>query len=175
MYSDGTEDRIAQSEGQEYVGAYPIFVDETTKEIKLIGILFDKNTKSLTIDTDTNRIGNDVQGAIVAGKGNEVLTPYQHVEGPYANINSQYAFIIGNGVNDGNRANLFVITFDGISHISTDFTAGGSIDNPTYRLSDIHSVLDVDWAFIGYDGPDFNDDFSDDYDSLEIVTPEEII
>ena len=60
---------------------------------------------------------------------------------------------------------MFVITFNGISHIKTDFTAGGTLDAPLYRLSDIHSVLDVDWAFIDENAENsFSDvDYSNDY------------
>lgn len=164
-YTDGTTSRISQLESQAYTGVYPIGVDSETKKISLLGIYFPDATRSFVIDTSKNRVGNNVKNAFVAGAGNESNTSYQHVEGTYADSQPNYAFVIGNGTNSNNRGNLFVITFNGISHIKTDFTAGGTLDAPLYRLSDIHSVLDVDWAFIDENAENsFSDvDYSNDY------------
>ena len=57
-------------------------------------------------------------------------------------------FIIGNG-DENTRYNVFTVGFDGTVHAATDVTAGGEKTNPDYKLSDIHSVLNKDWAFIG--------------------------
>ena len=72
------------------------------------------------------------------------------MQGKYSSIDNTAIFIIGGGEDEYSRLNLFTVGFDGIAHILTDITAGEDKDNPDYKLSDIHSVVESDWIFIGY-------------------------
>lgn len=157
-YTDGTHEKITFSQVG-VTGSYPIGVNDNTVSLEDISI--DENLRNIIFNTDKgNSAVSGVIYAHIEGNNNQANNSYQHIEGQYADTKQNYAFIIGNGSGDNNRSNLFVITFDG-NVFSKDFTAGGTIDNPFYKLSDIHSVLDADWTTIGTSEED--DSFDDDY------------
>jgi hypothetical protein len=154
-YNDGTDEKIDISLTA-YTGIFPIKVNENNI-IELENIYYDEN-HNLVINSDsnaTNSLGS-ISFAHVEGVGNQARADYQHIEGKYALVeDGRYIFVIGNGTS-GSPLNVFTVTFDGVAHLKTDVTAGGTPDNPDFKLSDIHSVLDVDWYFVGDRYADYN-------------------
>lgn len=168
-YNNGTTESIDLS-SQDYVGLFPITINEENKTISLEDIYYDEN-RNLVIGTNSNNSTSNIVNRKfihVEGEGNKAIVSYQHVEGKYALVNENYIFVIGGG-ESGAPLNIFTITFDGVAHLKNDVTAGGTPENPDYKLSDIHSVLDVDWTYLGEKYADYNGrDFSDeDFDALE--------
>ena len=162
-YSDGTVETIIPNPQLPYTGTYPVNVD-ADRNISLQDISIEQSSRNIIFNTDANNLAaTGVKYAHIEGNNNTATANYQHIEGKYADAQNTYAFIIGDGNATSGASNLFVIRFDGYVFTKSDFVAGGTIDNPLYKLSDIHSVLEVDWAFIGSDETDnsFNDeDFS---------------
>ena len=151
QYSDGYEDTITQG-ALGYEGLEPIFID-TTGEGTFIGIhshsynTTDKNF--IENPNDNNGVENGVTYAHVEGSNNTATASYQHIMGKYAESTADLIFAIGNGNQTGNTTthyNVFSVSFDGIAHALADVTAGPDKSTPLFKLSDIHSVLDDDWA-----------------------------
>ena len=170
-YNDGTTESIDLS-SQDYTGLFPINVNDENNQISLEDIYYDQN-RNLVIGTNSNNSTSNISSLSyvhVEGEGNAPATSYQHIEGKYALVDEHYMFIIGGG-SSGAPLNIFTITFDGVAHLKNDVTAGGTPENPDYKLSDIHSVLDVDWTYLGekyadYSGRDFS---NEDFDALDIT------
>ena len=145
-YSDGTREEIKQGV-LGYTGETPITVNGDNK----IGILshsYDPESKNFIENPDENFVDSGVTNSHIEGVQNISTVSYQHIEGKYSLPDDSAVFIIGNG-DENTRYNVFTVGFDGTVHASTDVTAGGEKTNPDYKLSDIHSVLNKDWAFIG--------------------------
>jgi hypothetical protein len=159
-YIDGTQNQISQ--GQLTFGAeFPIAIKtvDGVSTIHLEDIVYDTN-HNLKLNAEENTIGDGVSNTQLSGIGNQSSIDFQHIEGKYAEIGNNFIFAIGGGSDMRNRLNLFEISLDGIAIALKDVIAKIDISNPLhpedlssgnrdYRLSDIHRVLDVDWAFIG--------------------------
>lgn len=159
-YSDGTSQDIGKG-AVGYSGIYPVKVDGM--EISLENILFDEDGNFI-LNSDDNDMDSDLNNVHVEGTGNYASASYQHIEGKYAEVDGKYIFVIGYGQDDNNRYNLFTIDFEGTIFSPKDVIAGGTQENPNFRLSDIHSVLDVDWSYFGQAYQDFeNQSFDNDY------------
>lgn len=152
-YNDGTKESLSLA-SVNYTGEYPISIDPATNTVSLKDIYYDENgnlvlyTNPNEMDRNSSRGVSDFQNVFISGKGNYAVTDFQHIEGSYALIDSKYMFIIGNGTQTDPR-NIFTVDFDGTGYFLSDVTAGGSPGAPAYKLSDIHSVLDADWQFVG--------------------------
>lgn len=163
-YNDGTTEVIDLSI-EDYEGIFPIKVDTNPdtqkKEISLEDIYYDRN-RNIVFGSGANSTSNldELHFVHIEGENNSAVTDYQHVEGKFALVDNRYIFIIGGGAS-GAPMNLFTITFDGVAHAKNDVTAGGTAEHPDFKLSDIHSVLDEDWAYLGNRFADFTRSYSD--------------
>lgn len=171
-YSDGTTETLDLSNSF-LSGTFPINVDQGTKTISLRDLYYDANGNFVTNSDysrqDRNKIDNidTLKNVHIEGAGNMATTNYQHIEGRYAKVDNTYIFMIGDGTN-GAPSNIFTISFNGVTHSKTDVTAGGTADNPDFKLSDIHSVVNEDWCFLGDRYNDYNTDYSPESFESEI-------
>ena len=183
--SDGTMNVISPVDSKlGYTGIYPIVVEDS--KIALKGITIDEKN-NVIVNPDSNSVFYGVNNANVSGIGNTAIANSQTIIGKYALSDYDSIFIIGNGTKE-TPFNLFSVGFDGVVQVQKDVIAQPELEVP-FRLTDIHSVLDVDWAFINTsvkwdsfdesfdasfndnvndnlpsDGPSFNDDFNESYD-----------
>lgn len=150
-YSDGSKQTIApEASGLGYGAEYPIVIETKNdiSTIKLKGLSIDNN-KNFIENPDENYANYGVTNSHVEGKGNFSSANNQHVQGKFAALDTSAIFIVGNGNNDSDRKNIFTIGYDGTVYGFTDFVCGPDKSNPAYKLSDIHSVLNDDWCFVG--------------------------
>jgi len=127
---------------------YPLIIDNNS--IKIEGFYYDENNNVIeNIEGGSNAASVNAHNGHVEGEGNTITVNHQHVQGKYAVIDNDSIFIIGGGSDSSNRVNVFTVDFNGTAYAQTDVTAGGTKANPTYKLSDIHEVIDNDWAIIG--------------------------
>ena len=161
-YADGTEQIISPEEsGFGYTATYPIVIDGDNIELKGLSIDTDNN---FIENPDANYVYNGVSNSHVEGEGNVSNKSNQHIQGKFAVSDSSSIFIIGNGEDDSNRKNIFTVGYDGKLYTLTDVVCGPNKSNPDYRLSDIHSVLNEDWFFIGDRYSSYNQSFNNSYD-----------
>lgn len=132
-YSNGFNKTISG-----YNAIYPIIIDD--KNITLDGLSIDGENKNMK--TFDNSIGEGIKNSYVEGVGNTSTADHQHVMGKYSNPDNNSIFIIGGGEDENNRKNLLTVGIDGITRAENDVIVN---DN---KLSDIHSVIDNDWAFV---------------------------
>lgn len=150
-YSDGSKQTIAPGEsGLGYEAEYPIVIEPENdiSTIKLKGLSIDSD-KNFIENPDENYANYGVTNSHVEGTGNFSSANNQHVQGKFSALDTSAIFIIGNGNDDSNRKNIFTIGYDGTVYGFTDFVCGPDKSNPAYKLSDMHSVLNDDWCFIG--------------------------
>jgi hypothetical protein len=161
-YSDGTTETLDLSNSF-LSGTFPINVDQETKTVSLKDLYYDTNGNLVTYSDfsrqDRNVLDNirSLKNVHIEGIGNKATTNYQHIEGRYAKVDNTYIFMIGDGTS-GAPSNIFTITFNGVAHLKNDVTAGGTDANPAFKLSDIHSVINEDWCFLGDKYNDYNAD-----------------
>jgi hypothetical protein len=156
--SDGTNNIISPTDSKlGYSGIYPIVIEDN--EIKLKGLSLDEDN-NLIVNTDSNSVFYNVKNSNTFGVGNQSIVNNQTIFGKFAKPDSNAIFIIGGGNDNTSRINLFSVSFDGIVYAQNDVITG---KDKEYRLSDIHSVLDSDWAFI--DTKITYDSFDDSFDA----------
>lgn len=172
--SDGTDNIIKSSDSKiGYVGSAPVKVEGNT--ISLDGLYYDEKGNFIVNDyvNEVFYADANISNTLVTGFKNVAYADFQQVFGKYSAGDSKAIFIVGGGESDTERFNLFTINFDGVVYAKTDVTCGGTKESPDYKLSDIHSVLDVDWAYIkgdfkGEDSYDesFDGGFKDNVDDV---------
>lgn len=164
-YSDSTFEKIKISTqgGGSYTAGDNIIISDSNV-ISALGYLFDTE-KNFIEDPESNNVTPGVLHSHVEGYNNFSSADCQHVQGKFAKVDPDKAFIIGWGSDDNNRDNIFTVTMLGVVYTPTDVTCGGiSEEHPDYRLQDIHSVFDSDWVLIGFDDNSFDDEhFNDSY------------
>lgn len=143
VYSNGDIENIGLSEiNGDYKGAYPIKISNDGT-ISLEDIQLDKSTGNYIEFPNFNKVQKGVLRAHVQGYGNIATGDYQTIVGKYAKQSNNSIFIVGNGDSELNRKTLLSVSKDGITYSEKDIIA-----QDKYRLSDIHSVKNEDWAFI---------------------------
>jgi hypothetical protein len=164
VYSNGTIENIALSEiNGDYKSAYPIKISKDGT-ISLEDISINKSTRNYVEFPNVNEVQNGVLGAHVQGYGNIAFGDYQTIIGKYAEQSNNSLFIIGNGASETNRKTVLSVSKDGITYSEKDVIAQN-----TYKLSDMHSVKNEDWAFINTSSNTggFSSSFSTSFDLSE--------
>ena len=165
-YSDGTSEsiKISTSQGGSTYTAGKNVTISNDNVISVFGFYSDERNNFVE-NPDVNYALKSVSGSHVEGYHNISNTDYQHVSGKYAKLDSDKIFIVGFGIDDDYRDNLFTISKMGVVYVKNDVTCSGfSDEEPDYRLQDIHSCLDEDWVIIGSDDNSFKDDnFNNSY------------
>lgn len=111
--------------------------------VRELGIIFNDYENNHAPGANSSAFG---YSSIASGRNQMVIGRYN-----VKDDSDKYAFIIGNG-NSNNRLNIFNIQWNGTSWISSDVCCGGTVDNPTYRLSDLQTK---------FDSSDLIDDFTE--------------
>lgn len=143
IYSNGAIKNIALSEiNGDYKSKYPISISNKGI-ISLEDIQLDKTTGNYIEFPKNNEVQNGVLGAHVQGYGNIAACDYQTIVGKYAKQSNNSLFIVGNGEDNLHRKTLLSVSNEGITYSEKDVIAKN-----IYKLSDIHSVKNEDWAFI---------------------------
>ena len=146
IYSNGTTS-IITPETISFTGISPIEINEKN-QITVKGFSFENNN---FVENNEMQISSGasttIANAHVEGVGNYATADYQHIQGRWAEQNDDNIFIIGNGTDISNKKTIFAVGFSG------DMTASGDVRalNGTYKLSDIHSVIDDDWFYYNTD------------------------
>lgn len=164
VYSNGAIENIALSEiNGDYKSAYPIKISKDGT-ISLEDISLNKSTRNYVEFPNVNEVQNGVLGAHVQGYGNIALGDYQTIIGKYAEQSNNSLFIVGNGASETNRKTVLSVSKDGITYSEKDVIAQN-----TYKLSDMHSVKNEDWAFINTSSNTggFSSSFSTSFDLSE--------
>jgi len=172
-YSDGSKQTIEPGEsGLGYGAEYPIVIEseDDIPTIKLKGLSIDSD-KNFIENPDENYANYGVTNSHVEGTGNFSSANNQHVQGKFAALDTSAIFIIGNGNDDNNRKNIFTIGYDGKVYALTDVVCGPDKSNPDYKLSDIHSVLNEDWCFVGDRYSSYDNSYNPSFDIDEDITP----
>lgn len=163
-YSNGVIENIAISEiNGDYKSEYPISISNDGI-ISLEDIQLDKSTGNYIEFPDYNKVQRGVLRAHVQGYGNIATGDYQTIVGKFAKQSNNSLFIVGNGVSESNRKTLLSVSKDGITYSEKDVIA-----QDTYKLSDIHSVKNEDWAYINVSSNNggFSSSFSTSFDLIE--------
>lgn len=164
VYSNGAIENIAISEiNGDYKSEYPISISNDGI-ISLEDIQLDKSTGNYIEFPEHNEVQRGVLRAHVQGYGNVAVGDYQTIVGKYAKQSANSLFIVGNGQSELNRKTLLSVSKDGITYSEKDVIAQN-----TYKLSDMHSVKNEDWAFINASSNNggFNSSFSTSFDLSE--------
>ena len=163
-YSNGVIENIAVSEiNGDYKSEYPISISNDGI-ISLEDIQLDKSTGNYIEFPEYNEVQRGVLRAHVQGYGNVAVGDYQTIVGKYAKQSANSLFIVGNGQSELNRKTLLSVSKDGITYSEKDVIAQN-----TYKLSDMHSVKNEDWAFINTSSNNggFSSSFSTSFDLSE--------
>lgn len=163
-YSNGVIENIAVSEiNGDYKSEYPISISNDGI-IYLEDIQLDKSTGNYIEFPEYNEVQRGVLRAHVQGYGNVAVGDYQTIVGKYAKQSANSLFIVGNGQSELNRKTLLSVSKDGITYSEKDVIAQN-----TYKLSDMHSVKNEDWAFINTstNNGGFSSSFSTSFDLSE--------
>lgn len=164
VYSNGAIENIAVSEiNGDYKSEYPISISNDGI-ISLEDIQLDKSTGNYIEFPEYNEVQRGVLRAHVQGYGNVAVGDYQTIIGKYAEQSNNSLFIVGNGQSELNRKTLLSVSKDGITYSEKDVIAQN-----TYKLSDMHSVKNEDWAFINTSSNTggFSSSFSTSFDLSE--------
>ena len=130
VYTDGTTKSIVTS-ALGFTAGDNIDIDDNNV-ISAIGYFF---------DNDNNFITNPESNS-ANGQTNALIT------GTFSNTGDKNAaFLIGCGTSLTSKDNAFSVSKSGTVTTKTDFIA--TANGANYKLSDIHSVQDSDWAYIG--------------------------
>lgn len=158
VYSNGVIENISLSEiNGDYKGIYPIKISNEGI-ISLEDIQLDKSTGNYIEFPNVNEVQNGVLRAHVQGYGNIATGDYQTIVGKYAKESNNSLFIVGNGDSETNRKTLLSVSKDGITYSEKDVIAQNK-----YKLSDMHSVKDEDWAYINNSGAVTGKNFSNSF------------
>lgn len=143
IYSDGTtQEIVAAVMGYSAGDNINISADNL---ISALGYTYEETGKNFLLGS--NSANTNTTNAFVTGTGNIAVSDSQLVCGTYNNTDSDKTVIVGIGTIKA-RKNGVTIDKTGVIYSATDVTAGNEDSNPSYKLSDIHNVVDDDWVII---------------------------